>query len=207
MLFIFCLTSCAPESLSVIHSVVIKTALSAAGAAESGGGARGRTPARTPRRLPSNIYSHAPAAALTARGAPVQIWQPWEVPTLPCPPLPCPCPAVPACLPACACLCGRLTLIVCLCMPFHCQQHTDILSWMQAMQQNLLALQASKKAVCMINMKLPISCIQYHTVNDPSTSEMLRQTLCLPCYDPVRGHFRVLLPCICPFHIATSSLM
>ena len=41
-------------------------------------GGNARTAARPARRLPSHIFSHAPAA-LTARGAPVQIWQPWEV--------------------------------------------------------------------------------------------------------------------------------
>ncbi len=45
-------------------------------AVQEGGNAR--TPARPARRLPRHIFSHGPAA-LTARGAPVQIWQPWEV--------------------------------------------------------------------------------------------------------------------------------
>ncbi|KAL0041297.1 hypothetical protein WJX77_011458 [Trebouxia sp. C0004] len=40
-------------------------------------GADARTAARPARRLPRHIFSHGPAA-LTARGAPVQIWQPWE---------------------------------------------------------------------------------------------------------------------------------
>ncbi|KAL0045751.1 hypothetical protein WJX82_003498 [Trebouxia sp. C0006] len=44
-------------------------------AVQEGGNAR--TPARPARRLPRHIFSHGPAA-LTARGAPVQIWQPWE---------------------------------------------------------------------------------------------------------------------------------
>ncbi|KAL0043449.1 hypothetical protein WJX79_004963 [Trebouxia sp. C0005] len=44
-------------------------------AVQEGGNAR--TAARPARRLPRHIFSHGPAA-LTARGAPVQIWQPWE---------------------------------------------------------------------------------------------------------------------------------
>ncbi|KAL3134959.1 Pharynx and intestine in excess protein 1 [Trebouxia sp. C0010 RCD-2024] len=71
-------TSSGPSRLSRPARVSGDRAHPSQGAAESGGGGGGRTPARTPRRLPSNIYSHAPAAALTARGAPVQIWQPWE---------------------------------------------------------------------------------------------------------------------------------
>jgi hypothetical protein len=45
-------------------------------AVQEGGNAQ--TAARPARRLPRHIFSHGPAA-LTARGAPVQIWQPWEV--------------------------------------------------------------------------------------------------------------------------------
>ena len=52
------------------------TLVAAEEAAPEGGAAR--TAIRPARRLPSHIFSHAPAA-LTARGAPVQIWQPWEV--------------------------------------------------------------------------------------------------------------------------------
>ena len=102
------------RSLSVVNAVVIKTAVSAAGAAESGG----RTPARTHRRLPSNIYSHAPAAALTARGAPVQIWQPWEVPSLLYPSLPYLALSY-SILAACVCLSYGRYVIICCC---HCIQ-------------------------------------------------------------------------------------
>ena len=56
-----------------------ETAVDVGEAKEGGAGGGGGTHARPPRRLPRHIYSHAPAAALTARGAPVQIWQPWEV--------------------------------------------------------------------------------------------------------------------------------
>ena len=63
----------------VSHVTLTETAVAVAGAQEGAGGGGGAIRARPPRRLPRHIYSHAPAAALTARGAPVQIWQPWEV--------------------------------------------------------------------------------------------------------------------------------
>ena len=52
----------------------------AAGVAASEGG-EARAAVKPARRMPSHIFSHGPAA-LTARGAPVQIWQPWEVSAL-----------------------------------------------------------------------------------------------------------------------------
>ena len=57
-----------------------RSCLLAAGAAVSEGG-EARAAVRPARRMPSHIFSHGPAA-LTARGAPVQIWQPWEVSAL-----------------------------------------------------------------------------------------------------------------------------
>lgn len=59
--------------------ILTEIAVAVAEAQEGAGGREGGFRARPPRRLPRHIYSHAPAAALTARGAPVQIWQPWEV--------------------------------------------------------------------------------------------------------------------------------
>ena len=61
------------------HVTLTENAVAVAEAQENAGGGGRATRARAPRRLPRHIYSHAPAAALTARGAPVQIWQPWEV--------------------------------------------------------------------------------------------------------------------------------